>query len=203
MTATSQVAQAASALGQRWQEAILDLCDDHFFFSQVGAGPELPPCRADLERLLLLCTFEACCCYQVACGAPSNRELRLEYWCCWQWAVKMLLPLHHSANHAAWLCHRQPWLLALHPCHFQVPLAWPSAPEKALLPQIEDCDQTTVTALSEWDDGRTLEGYSFTTDDYAAPNGPDGMRKLAYRSATACSGIELLPVVRPALKLHV
>ena len=38
MIATSQVAQAATALGQRWQEAILDLCDDHFFFSQVGAG---------------------------------------------------------------------------------------------------------------------------------------------------------------------
>ena len=68
-------------------------------------------------------------------------------------------------------------------------------PQTALLPQIEDCDQTTVTALSEWDDGRTLEDYSFSTDDYAAPSSPDGMRKLAYRSATACSSSVLLPIV--------
>lgn len=69
---------------------------------------------------------------------------------------------------------------------------WPGhLPQKAVLLQIEDCDQTTVTALSEWDDGRTLEGYSFTTDDYAAPSGPDGMRKLAYRSGTVlCSCVE-------------
>ena len=80
-------------------------------------------------------------------------------------------------------------------------LARPSA-SKTLLLQIEDCDQTTVTALSEWDDGRTLEGYSFTTDDYAAPNGPDGMRKLAYRSAAARSSTELSRVVRPTRQLH-
>ena len=68
-------------------------------------------------------------------------------------------------------------------------------PQNALLLQIEDCDQTTVTALSEWDDGRALEGYSFTTDDYAAPNSPDGMRKLAYRSATARHSTKRLLVV--------
>ena len=47
--ATSQVAQAATALGQRWQEAILDLCDDHFFFSQVGFAT----LQAGLGKMLL------------------------------------------------------------------------------------------------------------------------------------------------------
>jgi len=47
--------------------------------------------------------------------------------------------------------------------------------------QIENFDQTTSTALEQWDDHEDLSHYDFTTDGLHAPDNDDDKRKLAYR----------------------
>ena len=49
--------------------------------------------------------------------------------------------------------------------------------------QLEDLDQATVTALSEWDDGADVSSYDFDNDALNRPIDPKQMRKLAYRYA--------------------
>lgn len=47
--------------------------------------------------------------------------------------------------------------------------------------QIENFDQTTSTALEQWDDHEDLTHYDFTTDGLHAIDNDDDRRKLAYR----------------------
>ena len=47
--------------------------------------------------------------------------------------------------------------------------------------QIENFDQTTPTALQQWDDHEDLTSYNFSADDLQAPDNVDDKRKLAYR----------------------
>lgn len=49
------------------------------------------------------------------------------------------------------------------------------------LVQIENFDQTTSTALEQWDDHEDLTHYDFDTDEVQAPDNDDDKRKLAYR----------------------
>lgn len=52
------------------------------------------------------------------------------------------------------------------------------------LVQIENFDQTTSTALEQWDDHEDLTHYDFDTDGVQAPDNDDDKRKLAYRYST-------------------
>ncbi len=50
-----------------------------------------------------------------------------------------------------------------------------------MLLQIENFDQTTSTALQQWDDHEDLSSYDFDADRMQAPDNDDDKRKLAYR----------------------
>ncbi|KAL0050629.1 hypothetical protein WJX82_003772 [Trebouxia sp. C0006] len=47
--------------------------------------------------------------------------------------------------------------------------------------EIENFDQTTSTALQQWDDHEDLSSYDFDADRMQAPDNEDDKRKLAYR----------------------
>ena len=51
----------------------------------------------------------------------------------------------------------------------------------SMLLQIENFDQTTSTALQQWDDHEDLSSYDFDADMMQAPDNDDDKRKLAYR----------------------
>ena len=55
-----------------------------------------------------------------------------------------------------------------------------SSPDIGML-QIENFDQTTSTALQQWDDHEDLSSYDFDADRMQAPDNDDDKRKLAYR----------------------
>ena len=109
-----QKGSEAANLGRKWQESILDICDQHFFFTQVCIAAFLH------SAFVRLCSKELCSTLMLA--------------------------------------EKRSWLL-----------------------QIENFDQTTSTALQQWDDHEDLINYDFNTDSIQAPDNDDDKRKLAYR----------------------
>ena len=143
-----QKASEAAALGRKWQESILDVCDQHFFFTQVRGNS----------------AFRHFCSTIVALQAVSLGLACLQTLC-------LLSTLHSIA--IRFRSHRLVCTLVANgtSCVI-VSLSWL---------QIENFDQTTPTALQQWDDHEDLTSYNFSADDLQAPDNVDDKRKLAYR----------------------
>ena len=137
-----QKASEAAALGRKWQESILDVCDQHFFFTQVCSQfSHLTLVLSSLLLVSLACNHFACSASAQRCSTVSESQAYVHI-CC-------------KVN-------------TLFYCFF----VWL---------QIENFDQTTPTALQQWDDHEDLTSYDFSADDLQAPDNVDDKRKLAYR----------------------